>query len=412
MMIDACVQVFIGEVFFVLLFNSWSITMRSRYSTLSVEPSFKVLADSSPYCLFRNKENYQFRSERANNHASSSTKTLDDQVRLYNDSLADSHIPSHLLYGTLRSDALSLQEQIQVQTTSSLAAVHHNRRSLFVHASGQNMDQLVLRDTKHSYAGQDLRNPPGFTLSLGQGSPIQEIHAAGSTNWGYSSLLLARTRSEVFQLRTVSLGEDRKGKVNDPTISAEADNVMTTILEPMQKWQLPHEICSMSTSSGNWNNAVLLTTCGRVATWNPTDGMQFPSSSRNAVLPTESLPTGMRDYSMRIDCTLHPQLSHIACDNRVHLFDLRAASAVATVLYTAPSHRILSSKQHGSEGHCFMVSTKNCVSLIDTRFAKAPLAQQYIPLGHENMRYFANPLDGSSGNSVYTELVFLHLIFF
>ena len=380
--------------------------MRAGYSTLSVEPSFKLLADSSPYCLYRNKENYQFRSEHllskggdsATNHASSSSsKIIDDQVRLYNDSLTDGSIPSHLLYGALRTDALSLQERAQEQCWSSVAAVHHNRRNLFVHTSGQNMDQLVLRDTKHSYAGQDLRNPPGFTLSLGQGSPIQEIYSAGSTNWGYSSLLLARTRSEVYQLHTVSL-EDRKTKANYSIASVE-DSVMTTILEPMQKWQLPYDMCSMSTSPGNWSNAVLLTACGRVATWNPTDGVQFASSSRSSVLPSESLPTGMRDYSMRIDCTLHPQLSHIACDNRVHVFDLRTSSAVATALYTAPSHRILCSKQHGSEGHCFMVSTKNCVSLIDTRFAKTPLAQQYVPVGHEKMRYFANPLDTNSGNS-------------
>lgn len=380
--------------------------MRAGYSTISAEPTFKVLADSAPYCLFRNKEKYILNSAGDQKTLySEDNRRAEDQVRLYNDCLADAHVPSYLLYGTLRRDIAAQKSTKQDQSWSTIAAVQHNNSKLFVHASGRYMDQVILRDAAHSFTGLDLRNPPGFTLPLGNGSPVQEIVHAGTTCWGSSSMLLARTRAEVFQLRTMSL-EDVHTKRSDHVGSKPA-NVLTTVLDPVQKWQLPYEICSTSTSPGTWNSACFLTACGRVCSWNPSDGVQVAASGCS-VLPADCLGAGMRDYSMRIDCTLHPQVSRIACDRAVYLFDLRAAAAVGTKLYASPDRRVLSTKQHGCAAQCFLVSTRDCVSLMDTRYTKTPLAQQYIPAGHEKMKYFANPLKSQSGafNSLTNSIFF------
>ena len=44
---------------------------------------------------------------------------------------------------------------------------------------------------------------------------------------------------------------------------------MDIILEPLQKWQLPTEIASMSTSVTAWSHAAILGTNGQLFTWNP-----------------------------------------------------------------------------------------------------------------------------------------------
>ena len=372
----------------------------SGYSTVTSEPTFKVIAQSAPYCVFRNKEKYHFSLTNLSTIDGHDTlrehdKSINDQIRLFNDGISDAHVPSYLLYGTMRIDEITQSKIRNSLMKSTVAAASHNMNNLFVHTSGRYLDQIVLRDTAHTYNGSDLRDPPGFVLNISGGAAIDEIYNVGTTHFGYSTQLLARAGAEVFQLRTVGL-DDLQAKQKNMTsrmITHHATpNVMTTVLDPVSKWQVPYEICNMSASSTGYNNASILTVCGRVCTWNPTDGVQF--HSKNVMLPTSCL-NGQIDYNMRISCTLHPQVDHILCDKSIYLYD-RRTSVHARSLFTSTA-ALLSTAQHGSDGHCFVVSTHQNVSLVDARYPKTPIMQQCVPAGHTSMRFYKNPLENKSG---------------
>ena len=372
------------------------------YSTISPDPTFKLIQNSIPYCVFRNKERYYL------NHTEQSSKKdvyydanqAESQTRLYLDSIGDHSVPSHLLYGTLRRE-FSSKRYCDRSSSSAVSAFSHCGLNLFAHAGGRYLDQIILRDAYHCYKGRDLDKPPGFVLPLSKGSTIKQICSAGTTHWGYYSQLLARTDSELFHIKTVGLDEHIvRSDSGSESVSGDCSmnyESAPVVLEPTQKWQFPTEVCSLSCSPAGWSFASILGADGSLFTWTLVDGVR---SVNKSIFPTSQTSLHpVRDYTRRVDCTMHSQVLHVSCDDQIYLYDLRSNSTSVPLFTTTNKRPVQAIKQHEGLGHCMMVSAGNTAMLIDTRFPRIPIAQQYIPGGHSALSFVKSPLQHSTASA-------------
>jgi hypothetical protein len=371
----------------------------AAFPPLCSDPSYKLLQCGIPYCIFRNKGRYQHGLLRHARLPSTSQYHLNElaatETALYSESLTSSHIPSYLLYGSLRRDAST---PIYDGGARHVVTACHDGLPLFVHVGGRNMDELFLRDTQHCFAGSELKSPPGFELPLTQGAHIRELVGAGTSNWGTRSDLLVRTSAEVFHVRTLGLNEWMPTSEDYDCNNGRSYITAPVILDPVRKWQLPEEMCCLaSTSSAQWSAAAMLSASGNVYTWTPTDGvLQYAPNSRVLPVPEAANNSdGFRDFTRRVECSLHPQQLYLLSGDAVYTLDLRSYCPAA-LLYTlnrstGTTTEVLSMAQHGTQPNLLMVSAKDSVQLVDTRFAKAPLAWQFVPGGHEQMSFEPTP---------------------
>jgi hypothetical protein len=426
--------------------------MTSReYSHVSIEPSLKLLQSSAPYCVFRNRDRHQYIDElyRKNNAKDYfyEEKFAGDQVRLYLDGLSTANIPSYLLYSSLRNEFSS---GTGCSIRSTVSTVTHNNTSMFTCVGGRYLDELILRDTAHCYlAGPDLKDPPGFSLPLGGGSPLMQTLHAGYSNWGQTSLVLARTRSEIFYVRTAGLDEvccDDAAREDIPTSASMASASASasalppaapTILEPVQRWQLPVEISDMSCSQSGWGSACILAKNGRLFTWTPTDGV-LPSFGGCRGSCSNSSSSSIPQQQQRVECSLHPQLVYLSAGPGLYACDLRAPTSAPTsaanLLYTiSAAHSsssssgtntssnsncnngggggsILSITQHGSEGHTFLLSVPEAALLMDSRFLRAPVSRQYVLHGHTSTQFAPTPYGSGTGEEGAHSVILLLLL--
>jgi hypothetical protein len=286
-----------------------------------------------------------------------------------------------------------------------VTALHHGNKSLIVHTAGKEMDVLVLRDVEHikQQFGSASIADPCFSLPLNCGVPIIEIAAAGSPSLESCSRLLARTSSELFYMRTVNITDHMSTSHNNhksnPILSTTPEVEM--LLEPLQKWQCPVELISMSTSPSEWSYASFLSTSGTLFMWNPLDGLRKFSSDP---LVDPNLMAGyshgsynnIKDLNLStalLDFTLHPQILHVALGVALYRTDLRCRLLQKDLIYTTNNsttrNDICSLKQHGDIGHLFALNTLDGeVLLMDSRYTKTCVAEKVIPEPHSNMKFF------------------------
>lgn len=361
--------------------------MSGEYSTISSFPGSKFIQTSQPYCLFRDRERHILDHAQCNAYADGDvSRVADNQTLMYLNELSNHHVPSHMMYGALRREiVMSAGTKIASKRRQMIATFHCNDKPKFLHVGGKSMDELIIRDVRHSFRAVNLRDPPGFTLPLGGGASLHQVAVCGQTQWATKSNILARTLSEVYHVRTLDVDDVLSGVETSRARSS-------VILEPVQKWQLPEDIASMSISPAGWSTANLITTNGSVYTWSPTDGVMAVNNSTPIAF---SKNERARSFDLSIECTLHPQVSLTTSHKSVLSFDLRCPQH-APAVYTA-ANSVKCVKQHGGVAHHFLLSDGDFVRLIDTRFPRMPVAQQYIPGGHNVLKFVKTPDGHASG---------------
>lgn len=313
-------------------------------------PHNKLVAVSSPACIFRNRERYRLQGDNAAfdlRAKSDRLRTLDRQTRLCTDAIAGAAgIPTRLLYGSLQLDMqdtaaehLSLEHTRYLKKTTA-AVLQHDDENFIVHAAGRCMDELIMRHTDSlwcvngplqnegyysdvgeacddagvgeggrdrdawwSYSWRPGRlaedQEAGFTLPISAGCPIINVEAVGSAAAASTSAqLLVRTTNEVFALKTTSLVESftdqATGKLRHRRSKSKASLQLPlaslgTLLEPVQKWRLPEPIADMCVSPATcpYAGATFVGESGRMWRWCPTLGLYSPSSQ--PMIPPELL---------------------------------------------------------------------------------------------------------------------------
>lgn len=132
-----------------------NITM---YGNFTSSPSRAAEASSAPLNVFRNRERYHLETYNSKSTASLTsvradawTKTLYAKDRLLQDPipsylLHDHLVQSHLLSQSYSSITCPQEISLPAFRHSTLSVCHHENRSLYVHAGGKGMDELILRD--------------------------------------------------------------------------------------------------------------------------------------------------------------------------------------------------------------------------------------------------------------------------
>ena len=386
-------------------------------------------AQSAPVNVFRNKERYCLDSFATSSSVGPNAIRADAWKggALYaKDRLLEDHIPSYLLHDHLVHAHLFHQTQcFPVDTPdialpyfrrSTLTSCHHEHRSLLVHAAGRYMDELIVRDTsfmRHQMVTSSsgisndhlIQKEGGFTLPLSRGTPVVEVMTTGVTACHSCASLLARTHSEVFYLRTVNIDDhipihyqgseggfsqhSQQGFLNQPGIEI--------MLEPLQKWQLPTEIASMSSSITAWSYAAILGTNGKLFTWNPVGGliqhsdeeMYAPSRLATPLHGRGTMESGQINVGL-VSCTLHPQVLLMSFGTRLRLYDLRTrytttSSSSSSSMHHSPSP-ITSIAPHPLDPHLLVVcDVRGSVSLMDQKYMNTHISQKTVPEPHNRL---------------------------
>jgi len=145
-------------------FNTNDNDINNISSKLSPNPKYQLLPISIPYASFRNRErNYFGRSQSPIDKISNSyiRDHSSKQTKYYNETLAESNIPSKFLNDTIEK-SLSTKSNEKYHH-STLIGCSHETESLVVHVAGAHMDELILRKASNLVPG-DI-NSLGFTLS-------------------------------------------------------------------------------------------------------------------------------------------------------------------------------------------------------------------------------------------------------
>lgn len=172
------------------------------------------------------------------------------------------------------------------------------------------------------------------------------------------------------------------------------DPPVDIILEPVQKWQFPDPILSMTASNAmsTWSSALILTTGNQLFRWTPLEGFRPASSQQTGphipqkFLRARSAPLHL-DERVNMESTLHPMVSFLSVNKYLLSCDMRCPSPVDKVLSASKDIRSIS--QHGSIGHHFLMSSGNKVKLLDTRYAskRVDIASRIVPHGHSVMKF-------------------------
>ena len=127
-------------------------------SNFTAPPSRVAVSSSAPVNIFRNRERYHLETYDAVSTAGNNSVRADAWKKtLYaKDRLLEDPIPSYLLHDHLVQSHLLSQTQSSIRDPreislpnfrhSTLSTCHHENRSLYVHAGGKGMDELILRD--------------------------------------------------------------------------------------------------------------------------------------------------------------------------------------------------------------------------------------------------------------------------
>jgi hypothetical protein len=128
------------------------------YGNFTAPPTRSPEASSAPLNIFRNRERYHLECYDTKITAGINALRADAWTKtLYaKDRLLEDPIPSFLIHDNLMQSHLLSQSRNTIKDPreislpafrhSTFSACHHEHRSLYVHAGGKGMDELILRD--------------------------------------------------------------------------------------------------------------------------------------------------------------------------------------------------------------------------------------------------------------------------
>lgn len=128
------------------------------YGNFTAPPTRSSEASSAPLNIFRNRERYHLECYDTKVTAGHNDLRADAWSKtLYaKDRLLEDPIPSYLIHDNLMQSHFLSQSRSIIRDPreislpafrhSTLSACHHEHRSLYVHAGGKGMDELILRD--------------------------------------------------------------------------------------------------------------------------------------------------------------------------------------------------------------------------------------------------------------------------
>lgn len=419
--------------FFVLI-DKFHTQMTS--TNISPTPLWHVCAASHPWAIFRNRERHTF-SQFADTFMSggSGLRSLGEkswkQTQYCKNHLISQGVPSYVLNDSIFQDfysqrddnfnshihathhpAFTTHQNISERNISShsITICRHGCRTLMLHCGGPFMDEIIVRNQNQctSYSCEDNDS---FTLPLGCATPIVQISVAGCPATMDYSTILARNSNEIFLLRTVSVND-----FSSKFITRSSGRYLQTgdiIIEPIQKWQIPHKVLSMCCSQTSWNHASLLTDVGTVYHWTPSQGfVEFSASSifppgATKISPSAAVTAGdpgsemnnfgsleQQQLKTNIECSLHPQVAFVSLAKQSYILDMRARCEASLQFTTA--EEISSYKQHFNAAPYLFVAQKGAVLLMDSRYTKKPVFTQPVADAHSSMEMINGEQLGAS----------------
>lgn len=357
-------------------------------SKLSPNPKNQLIPISIPYTLFRNRER---------NHTGRSQLPIDDKISnvylndisikqsyYYNETLAESNIPSKLLNDSI-FDSLSKKQNSKIQQSSTLIGCSHDREPLVVHVAGDNMNELILRKASNLVPGSI--NTLGYTLSLGNSDSISDLIMCGTSRWGTCSNILAVSEltSKLTYIRTAALDD----------YASQSQTTSKYILEPIKQYDMPSQINNVCHSS-NYVGSIILCDNGDLYDWKPNEG----------VVRVCNLGLKEFDHQPVIYSSLHPMLNYIAVGSNAYLYDVRKKFSLSSCHFLALNNVIAvgaqtpvitSLCQHSSSANHLLISSANdpTVSFVDNRYAGRVIAHRPIPISHTTLKCYSSQMLGS-----------------
>jgi WD40 repeat protein len=354
--------------------------------------------EAVPRCVHRNGERYEFMSSSSRVDVGiSGAKGYSAYCKEF---VLEYPVSSSVLQSTIVEDAsASKTQRLPRYSTLTLCKSGSDARSSVIHGGGKYMDQLIIRDLDSMTEAPSLA---AFSLSLGRGEPIVEVHPAGKSNWGNRAHLLARTRAEIFHVATTRVAQlAPKTRVNAAESKQPMDSV---ILEPLKKWQLPSEILSLTTSPhASESLGCVLASSGQLFTWNLSQGV-LPYSSAEKLFP--QWPTHLTSLACDPQVcysSWHQMVVYAALGPDVLCIDLRtsgkkAACAVPSNTLSSSSQTISGLCQHKKDGNfIFVACADGTNSVSDLRFPKQCVAERCVQTKdfHESLQF--SPLEDTDG---------------
>jgi hypothetical protein len=364
------------------------------------------MAASPPYCVFRNPSGYnhnnrakRFRQDTSHfqdaTWRSDARRIADEHTAFYLDSVMEQPIPASLLADTIFDDLQRCHSLPAFQhRRNTLLHVEHGDTSLLLHAGGEFLDEVIVRNCHFLQPHYDWTAQPGFSLNIRTGSPILQLERAGRNKFGLSSNVLVRTRGELIHFTTVDVTELTGGAAQE----------YGHVLDPKNKWLIPEEIVDMTGSNTDWTFAYLVGKSGQLYSWNLREGVSAVGSK--CLLPEESLSPQQVSPLVppyMVESRLHPKQLYMTRGHQVFSIDTRSkrTSLVFTNEFVADStdfnhggaqglrprtekntniavHGICS---HSERDHLYFVSTADSILLMDDRVPQSHIFKQstYCP---------------------------------
>ena len=350
------------------------------------------------HCIFRNRARmgllYDTRKSSVGTRNVAAHKLEASRVSAYcREVLCEFPLDSRLLRETIVEELVTEDEACGENRYSTLTSFTHRGRSMVVHAGGKFMDQLIVRDFDATIVPPSSKSgmeASGFSIGLGRGEAIIDVMLAGKSNWNESSFLLARTRGELFSLKSTALDEFM-AETRQPTTPA-------VIVEPLQKWQFPSELLSLSTfPTPPLSLALALCKDGQLYSWSPVEGV-VPYSSPGALFPL--WPSNREDLAALKSSPIiqyssfHPMVAYASIGQNIHNIDLRLPGKEARVLHSGATACTALCQSDSSGSYLFVGSLDCGISLLDLRYPKQALAQRsFQGVAHKYLR--VSPLIGN-----------------
>jgi hypothetical protein len=254
-----------------------------------------------------------------------------------------------LIYRTLQSE---LPRSTFPKVRRSILGFEHEYSSYLLFTSGKHLDEIQVRNYSYLVPNYHFPTEPGYSLMVGNGSPIRQIMKTGQSHYHMNANFLACTIGEVFYLQSSSPQQE-----NHTNYLAEVP-----MIEPIAKWLLPYEIVTMSTHRSH-QIATILCRDGCLYTWHNHYGIRKDS------LPLLSLTSNLtNDHSWQTTLTMthHPKIIYLSANHDLCTYDFRSQQLSSAITL---DDTIVSIQIHERSPNYYFVSTDQKLIMKDRRYA-------------------------------------------